>query len=427
MSASFADFLSTYQPTSFDSLVATLREHEPLVRVVSQEDLFMLKHIGRDESLTPFMRATRGLIGSKLTLEVVAPGVPMAVTPGAETDRTLLESLESDPEQPVQIAPVVDGVTFRLYYVNESQSNDPGWYYSTTGMIYPNRGWRGIHTFADLFVTHFDERLSLGLDSPLNQEYCYFLTLACPEHHNVVHYENNWAVITQITGRDGLVLPLDQTSEEVRRLNAAVDGWVELAKGEQEDRSEPPLFEFIWQVQPAHQVAQTIQAPRMRDPSGPCALAGYQINLAGASYRVESESYKAASQLRTNKPDLLEIWASYLSNRDRMNDYLEYFPSDQPRFLQFHRQLRDLAAKLHKMYGLKYRRRQEITCSSRHELVTLRRIHGMYIERCATDNRHPITYQDVEQYLYHLPAPVIRCLLRPPAEGVLGEQTAMRA
>ena len=152
---------SAINTRSFDQLKDELPSHIIIKQEKNTPNLFMLKH-SYDAPLNNMTQSTKGMIVNIKDLTIVAPAVPIPIETDSNdsNDSTLKQIVDAGGIETIQKA--VDGVLFRIYHHGDQ------WHFSTNGMIYPDKGWRGPRTFADIFAEATD-----SIDfNVLNKELC---------------------------------------------------------------------------------------------------------------------------------------------------------------------------------------------------------------------------------------------------------------
>lgn len=368
---------------SFDELSLSLSETGIYLREEPSSDLVMFRHqqSARSTPDSDLLNSTKGLIISKKTMEVVAPHVPIPIDLESEMGAALAaEALKA----PRSVQEIYDGVMFRIYHHNDS------WHCSTNGMVKPNKGWNGKRTFMDM-MSECDLDYSL-----LHKDYCYYVVMIHPDHHNVVKYSEKKLILTQLMHRTST-----GAWEEVE-IN------LELGDSNLKD----PTVKFKADE-------PFLESPEMTAAGvkpEPVSFVGYLvIDKEGRRFRFESENYKKAKSLRGNNPDPKKLWVNLRKEPERLEVYLAYFPEVRDEFALMSRKFDDLVKTFFSQYGMRFKQRKYVVHHSRH-VKSLNELHQVYVRRreAGMDNEAArITEDDVREFLNTKPDAELFYLINP--------------
>ena len=302
---------------------------------VHDDGLILIKLDRTMSDLTdPVVRQAKGVILDASTLELVAPFVQI---PLDVEDNDVLTGLISYGIQ--SVTPAYDGVLFRVYNHNES------WKFSTTGMIYPNRGWSGTRTFADMF-SELDETIDY---TKLDESSCYYYMMRHPANHNVIKHSKPELILVRTINRETLKID-DHNS---------IDGtWTNLES----------ISSYIEKINSSHEPG----------PILPGKVGLMVKDNDGNMYRFETDCYKEANTIKSNQPDPRYRYLELRNNKDQLDKYLSFFPDHKESFDLMEKKFDDLATLLLRQYTDRYVKHLIVIHHSRH-VSFIREIHSLYL------------------------------------------------
>ena len=293
----------------------------------------------------------RGLIFDSETLDIIAPPISIPID-----DNELIRTLDYEVWA---ITDVRDSVTFRVYKYNDS------WYASTNNMIHPNKGWNNSVSFMEMF----DDAVDFDYES-LDPQCCHVYELCHVDHRSVVKHS-------------------ETTLTKIKTIN--LETHEETSYRESKYPIDTPIDEIIDSM-------NEIDVVPVRE--------GYVgtmiIDTRGNQYRINSKSYVQGKMLMDNNSDPRYIWASYILDEEKQEEYLRYFPWNTQIFVEMSNLFKTTVQRFYSEYGKRFKQGKYIIHHSRH-VKYINEINNIYIKRKEQSSPSPnITKDDIEDYLKHL-------------------------
>ena len=340
-----------------DKFNAELRKRH--MSIIQDDGLILIKLDRTKSDLSdPVVRHAKGVILDAITLKLVAPFVQI---PLDVDDDDVLASLSSSGIQ--SVSPAYDGTLIRVYNHNGE------WKFSTTGMIYPDRGWGGNRTFADMF-SELDETIDYAA---LDESSCYYYMMRHPGNYNVVKHSSPELVLVRTINCNTLEI---------------VDVDIDVDVSDVSDSLES-ITSIIRKIDLCHK-------------PGPILVGEVGLMVKdndGNMYRFETDCYKEANEIKMNQPDPRYRYLELRNDQDQIDTYLTFFPDQKDAFDLMQKKFNDLATCLFNQYINHYAKRNKVVFHSRH-VSFIKEIHELYLQRYSCGECDPrISKNDVASLL----------------------------
>lgn len=288
----------------------------------------------------------KGLIYDCATMKIVAPAVKI---PKA------IDQLPQD-YKPMKIMKARDGIQYRLY-----QDPSGKWRVSTNSFIHPVNRWGSPSTFLELWMDSFDTD---SVTASLNPEYCYFIWLEHPDHHNIVkHSEIKRTVFRVVSVATGEEIDLDEIRESFPVGGLDIAEYISIPR-------------WIFASDKDYLSSESLDQPAL----APVQDVGFlTVSDNGDYYRFETLEYQAAKKLRGNNMDIRKHWTALTP--DERETYLKYFPDVADTFADMDYMFHDVVKFLTKQYYRKYNEGKYVRHHPRHFKI-MNEMNALYGKEC---------------------------------------------
>lgn len=376
--SSFQDCYKSAE-SNFEKLNDLLTKYLIQVKTDSEfaPGLAILKHKRDASTEYPIVKQTKGLVINTGTLKIVAPSVCIPEDTSAEFREETLTKLRDVGIKSCYKA--VDGVLIRVYFHGDELM------FSTNSMIYPNKGWNGSRTFADMFPDVLNELNYEGFQ----QGYCYYIMMEHPDHCNVITHSKPHGVLLQVTKVDEFD-PMPTPEEDLSDFHS------KLVEGQTKG-------DVLTLPEAGPTTVDKLLEELSAEQSLPVQSVGfYVVDTEGNHYRFETESFEEAKRLLGNEPDPRKHWAKLITSGEEQRElYLKYFPNNEKSLSKMDYMFNGLVKKLYSEYGRRFKLGQYVVHHSRH-VKTMNQIHQVYLDRrkSGNDNKDArITEHFIRQFL----------------------------